>query len=264
MSFYTEKYQLVSDIHLEFLDSNFPDIKKESPTLILAGDIGVISDVKLLISFIKQCCSKWTNVFFVMGNHEYYDCNDMDITLNRLRRKTIKIENFHILNNDYFILDNVAIYGFTAWTIPSDKIRRNKDKLCDFSNIKINGRSLTIDDMDSIAKSDIAKFKEFINKVNSNEIECKAVIVITHFPPVRIGTSDPKYLGDDLNDYFSWNNMLVSEEIVCNKIKVWCSGHTHWSYDFIIDDIRFISNQCGYPFEFLPHSNGYFEVKVDA
>ena len=33
------KFQLMSDIHLEFLDGDFPDIEPAAPNLILAGDI---------------------------------------------------------------------------------------------------------------------------------------------------------------------------------------------------------------------------------
>lgn len=259
-------YQIVSDIHLEFHKGNFPKVNQTSSNLILAGDIGVISNPhyhNLMENFIKHCCSRWTHVFFVMGNHEYYHCTDMPGTLDKLRRIIIEVDNFHILHSDYYILDDIAIYGFTGWTIPSVKIRRYGYDLCDFDEIKINNKNISMNDMERIAKEEIVKFKEFINKINNDEIKCKAVIVITHFPPIRIGTSDPKYLGDNLNDYFSWNNMLLSEEINCDKIRVWGSGHTHWSYDFIINGIRFIANQYGYPFERLSHTSGSFNVEID-
>ena len=93
---------------------------------------------------------------------------------------------------------------------------------------------------------------ESINK-NTN----KKIIILTHFPPTQEGTIDPSKILHE-----SFGNLL--DKVNLSNVSVWISGHTHWSYDFIIDDIRFISNQCGYPFEFLPHSNGYFEVKVDA
>lgn len=259
------QYQLVSDIHLEFCGGKFPKVNKVSPNLILAGDIGVISDIEsydVLIGFIRQCCSRWTHIFYVLGNHEYYHCIDMSLVLIKFREDTKTLSNFHLLDGEYFIHNDIAIYGFTAWTIPSAKTRRYFRDLCDFDEIHINGSNLSLNDMEKIGKEGIIKFREFIDKVNSNEIECKAVIIITHFPPVREGTSAPKYIGDDLNDYFSWRNLLVSENITCNKIKVWGSGHTHWSYDFIRDGIKFIANQYGYPFEHLDHNSGFFEIKL--
>ena len=77
-------------------------------------------------------------------------------------------------------------------------------------------KNITTNDITNIAKSDIIKFKEFLTSTNSDKI-----IVITHFPPVRNGTSDPKYLNNELQDYFTWDNMIITEKIPSNKIKIW-------------------------------------------
>jgi predicted phosphohydrolase len=253
-------FQLISDLHLEFYKGKFPKINKVAENLILAGDIGLISDINNLKGFLKQVCKRWNNIYYVLGNHEYYECIDMKCSLDKLKKSTQELNNLHILDNEYIILDGIAIYGFTGWTIPSDKIRRNISYLCDFDQIYIDGKNITANNIEFIARKELDKFKEFINSVNSNEIECNSVIVITHFPLIREGTSDPKYIGNVLNDYFTWINMFISENIVCDKIKVCCSGHTHWSYEFTINDIKFISNQYGYPNEGVEHSNGQFEI----
>lgn len=244
-------YQLISDIHLEFCNGRLPKINKISENLILAGDIGVISDTNILKKFLQECCSKWTRVFYVLGNHEYYRCNNMISSVNRLKNYTMNFLNFHLLNNDYFILDNTVIYGFTGWTTPTPKIREYSYNLNDFTCIK----NFTINDMENLSKEDIDKFKLFIDEINSNNIKCENVIIVTHFPPIKNGTSDPKYIEGPLADYYRWNNLLESNQIVCDKIKIWCSGHTHWSYDFIINGIRYISNQYGYPSENLKHED---------
>jgi len=44
------------------------------------------------------------------------------------------------------------------------------------------------------------------------------------------------------------------------KIKCWCSGHTHWSYDFFRNGVRFIANQIGYTDEFVLSNDGLFEI----
>lgn len=254
-------YQLVSDIHLEFCKGKFPRIDRISSILILAGDIGVISDVEsynTLLGFIRQCCNRWEKVIYVLGNHEYYQCNDMLTTFNKFKENTRELSNFYLLDDNYLIINDIVIYGFTGWTIPTAKIRLYSRNLCDFDEIKINNSNLTLDQMSTLGRNGIIKFKEFIDKINNNIIECKAIIVVTHFPPIREQTSDPKYIGDNLNDYFSWKNLLVSEDIRCDKIKIWCSGHTHWSYDFIKGNIRFIGNQFGYKFENLKHYNKSF------
>jgi hypothetical protein len=42
----------------------------------------------------------------------------------------------------------------------------------------------------------------------------------------------------------------------------WISGHTHWSHDIILNDIRFISNQIGYKKEFLEGKTNFEPEKV--
>ena len=46
----------------------------------------------------------------------------------------------------------------------------------------------------------------------------------------------------------------------------WISGHTHWSYDINIDNVRYISNQIGYKNECLSGETNFepdkiFEIK---
>jgi hypothetical protein len=72
---------------------------------------------------------------------------------------------------------------------------------------------------------EIRKFKEFLNNVNDvNDVNDRRLMIVTHFPPIGEGTSDAKYSGDILNRYFSWLNMLDSENIKRDKIKLWCSS----------------------------------------
>ena len=58
--------------------------------------------------------------------------------------------------------------------------------------------------------------------------------------------------------------MIISENINFTNIKMWISGHTHWSYDFIDPntEIRYISNQAGYKEEFIIGQTGFDDLKV--
>jgi hypothetical protein len=71
-------------------------------------------------------------------------------------------------------------------------------------------------------------------------------IIMTHFPPLMENTSHPKYSLQDLSrkEYFA-NNFQTSTEVF-KSVSCWISGHTHYSYDFLKGDIRFLSNQLGY------------------
>ena len=150
----------------------------------------------------------------------------------------------------YFKIDNTVIYGFTAWTksiFNSKTIAQQY--LNDYNRIKTTKGAITPGFINELSTHEINQFREFTEKVNNGEIECENVIVVTHFPPISSNTSSPEYENGILSGYYSWTNLLKYEDVKCDKIKIWCSGHTHWSYDFKKSGVRYLSNQIGYPGE---------------
>ena len=85
---------------------------------------------------------------------------------------------------------------------------------------------------------------------------------MTHFPPIRQGSSNPKYSSQPIYvaNYFSWNN--ISDKLNCSNVVGWISGHTHWSYDITRKNIRYIANQTGYKEEFCSGESGFEPDKV--
>ena len=250
-----QTFQLYSDIHLE-MKNDYPKIERKAEYLILAGDIGNVSNENF-IQFISYCSSTWNKVFYVFGNHEFYSKITINNILVRYRDFFDSFENVHLLNNSYFELNNVILYGFIGWTKPIfDSTNKARNRLSDYNMIRTINGLITIDDIASMSENSINKFREFLS-ISSE----KDIIVITHFPPIRNGTSDEKYKGDMLQPYFSWNNLLQDENIASNdRIKIWCSGHTHHSYDFVVDSIRYVSNQIGYSGECNCFTDLTFEV----
>ena len=83
-----------------------------------------------------------------------------------------------------------------------------------------------------------------------NYDEIKNIVCITHTAPVKEGIEfkkDPNSVWNALNGAYANSKMqdvLVAD--VNKLIKVWVFGHTHYHKDFVIDDIRYISNPRGY------------------
>ena len=97
-------------------------------------------------------------------------------------------------------------------------------------------------------------------------MDIKKTIVITHFPPIRTGTSDPKYLAQKrlANLYFAWPDDTLNKFTLKNVL-AWISGHTHWSYDFEKNGVRLIGNQLGYRSEIGNtgiKEDGIYEINV--
>jgi predicted MPP superfamily phosphohydrolase len=262
------EFQVFSDIHLEFNKNpnSYPKIEPLSPYIFLAGDIGKINNLAWE-NFIKYCSKNWLQVFYVLGNHEFYHSR---LTMDKLNESykifLSKFSNVHLLDNNSIDIQNTdfQVYGFTAWT-PINFSSRSQAQcvINDYSNILYIKEDSHIKDyitpvyINELSQNQINKFIEFITKTT------KQTIILTHFPPIKLGTSDPKYLtenSDFINQYFSWNNLIEDNNIPTTLINTWISGHTHWSYNFNKYNINFIANQIGYKNEFS--KTGFLPNKV--
>lgn len=253
-------FQIYSDIHAEHV-KQFPQIPPLCDTLILAGDICIIYHSNF-IPFMEYCSKHWKTVIYVLGNHEFYirkykinkykiggeeGVNIKNVIL-EYKKVLEPYSNIHCLENEYIDLnDEIRIYGSTLWT------KHNcADRINDYDFIKV----------------------KYTDEWSNYEIEClekylqentKKTIIVSHFPFIREGTSNPKYENNGLIEYFAWNDLLQSlpkENIIAS-----ISGHTHYSYDINHDNVHYISNQFGYMHELRKGEtgfkiNGLFEINL--
>jgi predicted phosphohydrolase len=249
------KVQIYSDIHLEYY-SKFPQIEPLAKILILSGDIGYIGS-EIYKEFIKYVSKNWVKVFIVLGNHEYYHDSKPYSLLNKEFKKYLtNFNNVILLDKEIFLLDDTLIVGCTFW---SNIDHRVENYINDFKHIKMfdknnNLVNLTIEEYQTLHRQD----KHFLSNcfVEGFIESFQNIIIITHYPLTQHNTSHPKYNKDPLwmKNYFS-NDIDFNQFINVNDKNIVCiSGHTHYSFDFVKNNIRFISNQFGYKNE-LKQSN---------
>lgn len=107
------KIQLASDLHLDFLQRDFPGERLIAPArgadlLVLAGDI---ANGTQAIELFKD----WpVPVLYLAGNHEFYGCS-LDQTRIELRHAA-KDTSAHFLDNDVLSFGGVRFLGYTLWT----------------------------------------------------------------------------------------------------------------------------------------------------
>jgi predicted phosphohydrolase len=261
------KIHILSDLHVEFYDDPkvlcekinalYPNVA-EDDILIIAGDLGVAGTSKKLNDeykfMLKYFGKKWNSVFYVAGNHEYYD-----------RKKTETIQDISdvieaycvecgiiFLDNDIFETSGYIFVGTTLWTNVDETAYENmNDKL---------QAILSRDEVVSIHKSNvkwldttlgkIKKLKEKDDERKYQELQDKPVIVITHHLPIK-EIVHKKFLGEEYSltnsGYFSNLNTLVEKhsDIICH----WYHGHMHEAYKKKVYDIMFCANPMGYPDE---------------
>lgn len=237
-------FQIYSDLHMEFRNS-FPKIEPIVENLILAGDIGKISN-KHYLDFIDYVSKFWKKVFIVLGNHEFYIKSHYHKTINKYRELFNKYKNIFFLNDSEHEFDkDTLIIGGIFWTRASNKL---KGEINDYNYIKY---------FDISAKRQYEITPEFINVehlkskmflIKSLNKKYKNVIIISHFPLTQKNTSEEKYQDQPLylKNYFANDfDDILNDSKISNIINI--AGHTHFSYDFKINNVRYISNQLGYP-----------------
>lgn len=228
------KIQIVSDIHLEFfkreqkIDSFVKKLYTNADVLILAGDISVVND-KLsrdyLVYFLDLICNHYSNIIYVLGNHEYYH-GDFNTVLKQLKSLTYQHLNLRILENELLIIDDVIFYGTTLWFKETPQAILNTHYLNDFRYI---------DNFNPYIANEEAI--NYINNIKENDL--KQVLVTHHLPTYKLVSE--QYIREVTNCYY-----VCDIEDQLYKFDLVISGHSHTSVDLYIDQTRLVRNPYGY------------------
>ena len=258
--------QVYSDIHIE-LWNKLPEIPVKAKYLFLAGDVSNISNA-FFFPFMDYCSKNWEKVFYTPGNHEFYikNKNYNELSFEYKHKLNQRYKNIYYLDNESVILnDEIDVYGSTFWTkSPYERTIEAKLYLNDYNMITYFSQSkrhvvdLDIGYVNELSETSYNSLKEHLIKAT------KPTIVMTHFPPIRTGTSDPIYLAQKrvANLYFAWPDETINDFNLTN-VPIWISGHTHWSYDINKNGSRFVGNQLGYKSEIGKtglNEDGLFEI----
>jgi len=206
--------QVCSDVHLERGDIT----KKDFPTIIqpcteilaLAGDIGDPFST-IFEEFIHYCSQRFQYVFFVSGNHEYYQ-HDIPSTDRCIDTLFGYYTNVIYLNNRTFTYKGVTFIGSTLWSeIPDDTSMYALLSYQDFIQIHDLNHQMS----SKLHRRNVDFIRENISK--------QSCIVITHHAPSLTCISD-EYLGNNLNCCFASH---LDDLLKHPNVLGWTYGHTH-------------------------------------
>jgi predicted MPP superfamily phosphohydrolase len=276
----TAKIQYLSDIHLETHHNTsktlFEKILKPSaPYLALCGDIGY-PGAQLYEPFLQYCSEHFEHVFYIAGNHEYYNDTkaikylktkkfiESSVSEEELRRISMrfprespegrvkkirdicnKFPNIHFLDKESFHIPdtNIIIVGCTLWS----KLDMNPYMLPqfnDFSRIcQDKDTLLTPKTYDNWNEEHIDFLGNALKKIKDE----MRVVVLTHHCPtydviIEQYADDP----DNMNSFFA-NRDLISP--FGKNVKAWICGHTHGCKSIDIDGTIVATNTFGYEWE---------------
>jgi Icc-related predicted phosphoesterase len=271
------KIKVVSDLHLEFSDINITN-DQACDVLILSGDIMIAEDlhdhpgfdfnpyshgafadlgrkqqrVAIFRDFLKRCSFQFPHVFYVAGNHEFYN-GKFHKGIDYLREECAKHPNVYFLENDMKVIDDVVFVGGTLWTDMNKgdplTLHAVRDMMNDFRIIRNDEKGYT-----PLKPADVALRHrltlQYIKHI-VGEYKDKKCVVIGHHSPSKMSTHE-NYKNEYLmNGAYSSD---LSEFIMDHpQIKLWTHGHTHHPFDYVIGETRIVCNPRGY------ESDGYKE-----
>ena len=234
------KVRVISDLHLEYGELEFPYKNYGENVLVLAGDIHTRGKHS---NFIKQV-PKNVEILMVAGNHEYYR-GSFDKVNSELKALEGVYPNFHFLLDQEFSYKGVDFFGGTMYTdlklygdnpLVEWDVRRG---INDFEWITKNDRGTyrrwSIEDHKSYHEKFCFELGGWLKRT-----EGKKRFVISHFVPTELAIA-PQYRGSTLNPYFA-----SDMERFMGWEGYWVFGHTHSSYVGNVGDTKLICNPKGY------------------
>lgn len=247
------RIQFTSDNHLEFhKEINILDFLTPcAPNLAILGDLGY-PQLDNFKDFISQASQIYTKVFYLPGNHEFYQRGtDQLLTMQELDDKMIEIchsfSNVYYLNNkEHLLTENVIILGTILWTdIPESYQYKIKRSINDYNYIFVKEQhyktGITPKYITELHKNNV----EWL-KIKLDDHHDKQIIIMTHHLP-SFQMVHEKYKESDINYAFASNlNYLMEQN---NNIRFWLCGHTHYNVHTKINNCECIANPYGYPGE---------------
>jgi hypothetical protein len=247
--------QYISDIHLEFHDklnkgTIHPDlfVKPVAPYLALVGDIG-IPDLPSYSVFLNWCSQRWSHVFLVAGNHEFYNVRCPVKTPMETKRETIRsicnaLSNVHFLDcSSYYLANyNLRVLGCTLWSDSACVAEKAITYMNDSRQINhLKDVPFTPWRMSELH----AKEKQWLNQeIHKCELTNERCLVLTHYLP-SYSLIHEKYQGHFLNACFASD----CDDLFRPPVVGWIAGHTHTGMKTSIHGIPCVLNPYGYPDE---------------
>ncbi|GCB19086.1 uncharacterized protein L509 [Aspergillus awamori] len=229
-------FQILSDLHLEvnqqYSSYEFPACAEY---LILAGDIGRLTDYNDYRNFLQKQTDRFRSVFLLLGNHEFYnETFDTGIEMAKQLEEDPSFDGrLIVLHQKRYDVpgSNVSILGCTLWSkVPQESAEVVQSKVKDFQRIS----DWSVDDHNARHDFDYSWLMKEVHSIHAEnrtvakDSKRRSILVVTHHAPSLQGTSNPKHAQSPWSVAFGTN--ILSE--VPDGVKVWVFGHTHYNTDF--------------------------------
>ena len=234
------KLHILSDLHLSVQGMAQP--QTDADVVVLAGDIARPERAApWALDFGKP-------VLYVIGNHEFYGSSlpEVKAAFHRLFDGT----HVHLLDDSAVVLGGVRFLGSTLWTdfkangagdAMAESMRQSSAFMFDFKRV----RTAAAADATLLTPEDTTRLFAASTRWLDAELAkpfAGPTVVITHHAPT-LHSIHPRFAGSPFNAAFVSDAAWLLQG---GRAQLWIHGHTHDSYDYLIDRTRVLCNPRGY------------------
>ena len=213
-------FDLISDIHLDHWQSDFPlDNFKEADFLLIGGDLSnnTPRGREIASIFLEKMSRVYDHVVYIKGNHDFYGL------VSGLDESYGDFPNVHYLNREIKEIGGVKFAGCMAWY-----------------EVGVGLNDLyAIPNAIEFSKREKAKDFDFLESLEDVDV------LMTHVP-LSFTAIHPSYYGNKLNKYFFHDR----EDLITKSFpSLYLCGHTHHKRGFKLSQTHCILYPVGYPHE---------------
>lgn len=250
------KLWIISDLHLprtKLINVHIP----HADVAIVAGD--VCEGVEEAIAWLQHAIAPHMPVVYVIGNHELYG-EYFEEAHRVARAQAALIPNLHLLDFSAAYIDGVRFLGCTLWTDyrlfahgerdrQREAMRTIREHLSDHRQIWMDpaapgviARHFEPRDAAAMHDASVAWLDARLRVPHAGP-----TVVVTHHAPHPMSVA-PRWADDALTPAFVSD---LSSLIDSRQPDIWIHGHTHASFDYVIEPIdgqptRVVCNPHGY------------------
>lgn len=209
-------FDVISDLKLSPDDSFNWEGKATSLYCIVPGNVS--SDLRTVLQTLAHLCKQYQGVFYVPGNEEYKNVDNIESRTEKLIEICSKIPNLAVLHHNVVIIDGVAVLGVNGWGADDDS---------PIKQLQVDAARLT----------DLAYLNKSIEKLQMHLDVKKILVVSSAVPNVDL------YFGQ-APEYLNFTLPLVTALSADTEHKV-----SHWAYgtydkivDTTINNINYVNN----------------------
>lgn len=231
----------------------------KAPYLVLAGDIGSLdAHYTSYRDFLAMRCKEYKKVFLITGNRDFPTRNMQQDHAKMIKRargleRDVRMGGvLKFLENDRYDLKDkgvcISILGCTLWT----QTRADHSRWDDYDTTRglegIPGNSR--DTHNQRYQESLQWLRDEVKKIRASPggKERKIMVITHHTPFMRDASKDSNDVRNKLQAQYSYYNNDILGGCGLEGLGVgdmWIYGHTHWTNDLLIDDVRAYSNQRG-------------------